>query len=157
MKRITTNSILRPATAALLTAGLIGGSGALAGTAMAATTPNGGGAMGPAATAPATPKTPSTPKGGATTKGTNHTAGHLACPSIGFTVMHNDRTGGLVLPAGRYRVWSPNLSCKTASADFTTFLNHYQGTIPGWTTKQYGRGYGVFTQTRTGDSFAVQI
>jgi hypothetical protein len=126
MKRILVTSVLRPVTAVVLTAGLLGG-GMLAGTAAAATSH------------------PST-----------HAGSRLACPGISFTVLHNDRSGGVILPAGRYRVWSPELGCKTASNYFTVFLNRHQGTIPGWTGRQLGKGYGVYTQNRTSAAFAVQ-
>jgi hypothetical protein len=78
------------------------------------------------------------------------------CPGIGFTVMHNDRSGGVVLPKGSYRVASPQLGCKTSSAYFTTFLNKYQGQIPGWTGKQLGPGYGTYTNNRTNQTFTVR-
>ncbi len=138
MNRIFSKSVLRPATATVMTAALLGSG--MTGTALAATSATGGSAVRPAVPAPA------------------HTGRvtHLACPGIGFTVVHNDRSGGVILPAGHYRVWSPRLSCRTASAYFTTFLNRHQGTIPGWSGKQIGVGYGVYTQSRTGDTFAVQ-
>jgi hypothetical protein len=78
------------------------------------------------------------------------------CPGIGFTVMHNDRSGGVVLPKGSYRVASPQLGCKTSSAYFTRFLNKYQGQIPGWTGKQLGTGYGTYTNNRTKQTFTVK-
>jgi hypothetical protein len=78
------------------------------------------------------------------------------CPGIGFTVMHNDRSGGVALPKGSYTVASPQLGCKTASAYFTTFLNRYQGQIPGWTGAQLGSGYGTYTNNRTKQTFTVK-
>src|SRR3984885_11173241 len=72
-----------------------------------------------------------------------------SCQGIGFTVLHNDRSGGLVLPAGPYKVSSPDFSCKTASSYFTTFLNKYQGPIPGWTGKHMGYGYAAYTNDTT--------
>ena len=78
-----------------------------------------------------------------------------ACAGIGFTVLHNDQSGGVRLPAGGYRVTSPNLDCSTASADFTTFLDRYNGAIPGWTGSASGAGRGTFTQRATGRRFTV--
>ena len=79
-----------------------------------------------------------------------------ACPGIGFTVLHNDRSGGVTLPKGAYTVSSATMSCKAASADFTNFLNHYQGKIPGWTGHQIAPGYGTYTNNSTHQSFTVK-
>ena len=79
-----------------------------------------------------------------------------ACPGIGFTVLHNDRSGGITLPKGSYTVSSATMSCKAASKDFTYFLNHYQGKIPGWTGHQIAPGYGTYTNNRTHQSFTVK-
>ncbi len=135
MNRIfqTKSIIASAATAALL----IGG-GATAATAMAAT-PSAAGRAHPATAAQ---------KRAATANG--------SCQGIGFTVLHNDRSGGLVLPAGPYKVSSPDFSCKTASSYFTTFLNKYQGPIPGWTGTQLGYGYGTYTNTATKQYFTVK-
>ncbi|MFL5861715.1 MAG: hypothetical protein ACJ780_13175 [Solirubrobacteraceae bacterium] len=46
-------------------------------------------------------------------------------------MLHNDQSGGVVLPGGSYTVSSPNLGCQTASNYFTTFLNRYNKAIPG--------------------------
>jgi hypothetical protein len=78
------------------------------------------------------------------------------CPGIGFTVLHNDRSGGIVLPKGPYTVSSQTMTCKAASADFTNFLNHYQGKIPGWTGHQIAPGYGTYTNNSTHQSFTVK-
>src|ERR1700679_2225995 len=74
--------------ASAATAAVLIGGGATAATAMAAT-PSGGAGVRPAATA----RTNDT--------GTNAAA---SCHGIGFTVLHNDHSGGLVLPAGPYTV-----------------------------------------------------
>jgi hypothetical protein len=79
-----------------------------------------------------------------------------ACPGIGFTVLHNDRSGGITLPKGAYTVSSATMSCKAASQDFTYFLDHYQGQIPGWTGHQIAPGYGTYTNNRTHQSFTVK-
>jgi hypothetical protein len=131
-----TKSILASAAAAAI---LIGG-GATAATAVAAT-PSGGAGVRPATAARTN---------GARTDAT------ASCEGIGFTVMHNDRSGGLVLPAGQYKVSSPDYSCTTASSYFTTFLNKYQGPIPGWTGKQLGYGYGTYTNNTTKQYFTVK-
>ena len=86
----------------------------------------------------------------------NDTHNNWACKGIGFTVMHNDRSGGITLPKGAYTVSSPNLSCHAASQDFTHFLNNYQGPIPGWTGHQIAPGYGTYTNNRTGQTFTVK-
>ena len=79
-----------------------------------------------------------------------------ACPGIGFTVLHNDRSGGVTLPKGAYTVSSATMSCQAASRDFTDFLNHHQGKIPGWTGHQIAPGYGTYTNNRTHLSFTVR-
>ena len=96
MKRIlhTKSIVASAATAAVL----IGG-GATAATAMAATG-SGGSGVRPATAARTAPAQ----------------SADASCQGIGFTVLHNDRSGGLVLPAGPYKVSSPDFSCKTASA-----------------------------------------
>jgi hypothetical protein len=81
--------------------------------------------------------------------------GRPACAGISFTVMHNDRSGGVALPQGGYTVSSPNLDCSTASADFTMFLDKYNGAIPGWTGSSSAAGRGTFTQRGTGKQFTV--
>jgi hypothetical protein len=136
MKRLlqTKSIIASAATAAVL----IGG-GATAATAVAQT-PSGGAGLRAATAAQ-------------TTRGQSADAG---CAGIGFTVLHNDRSGGLVLPGGPYKVSSPDFSCKTASAYFTTFLDKYQGPIPGWTGKQLGYGYGTYTNNASKQYFTVK-
>jgi hypothetical protein len=130
--------------ASAATAAVLIGGGATAATAMAAT-PSGG-ASGGASVRPAA---------AARTHGARTNAA-ASCQGIGFTVLHNDRSGGLVLPAGPYKVSSPDYSCKTASAYFTTFLNKYQGPIPGWTGTQLGYGYGTYTNNATKQYFTVK-
>ena len=66
-------------------------------------------------------------------------AATASCKGISFTVLHNDTSGGVTLPAGKYTVSSPNLGCKTASSYFTRFLDHYNKAIPGWTGKSTPR------------------
>jgi hypothetical protein len=78
-----------------------------------------------------------------------------ACSGIGFTVLHNDRTGGAYLPAGGYTVSSVNIDCGTASAEFTSFLAGAGKPIAGWTTTSTGAGRAAFTQRNSGLSFSV--
>lgn len=65
-----------------------------------------------------------------------------ACPS--FRVLHNDRIGPAVLPAGTYTLTpSPGagVPCKSASALFTRFLADYDGVLPRpWTVIPKGTG-----------------
>jgi hypothetical protein len=130
MKRIISKSVLASAaTTSVMLASV--------GVASAATT-NGGAAIHPAPTPAA------------------HTTAAGACTGIGFTVLHNDRSGGVALPGGPYRVSSPNMSCRTASNDFTTFLNRYQGAIPGWTGRQIAKGYGTYTKNGSELTFTVK-
>lgn len=116
------------------------------------------GAVGFGAAATAMAATPHVANTGTTQQLTTTSAATPAttgCERITFTVMHNDRTGGIALPQGPYVVWSSNMTCKAASQDFTNFLNHYQGAIPGWTGHQEAPGYGSFTNAATGESFSV--
>jgi hypothetical protein len=132
---LNTDTLIATTAASAVALGLAG-AGVAATTAHAATT--GGSALRPTAATRLAPNTR-----------------NWVCPGIGFTVMHNDRSGGLVLPKGSYRVASPQLGCKTASAYFTTFLNRYQGQIPGWTGTQLGNGYGTYTNYRARQTFTV--
>ena len=83
--------------------------------------------------------------------------GAPSCKGISFTVLHNDHSGGVTLPAGRYTVSSPNLSCSAASNYFTTFLDKYNGKIPGWTGKQFSAGYGKYSKNKSKLNFTVKI
>jgi Domain of unknown function (DUF4232) len=79
-----------------------------------------------------------------------------SCRGISFTVLHNDSSGGVVLPAGSYTVSSPNLSCGTASGYFTTFLNNYNGAIPGWKGKVIAKGWGTYIKNNSSTQFTVK-
>jgi hypothetical protein len=87
---------------------------------------------------------------------TSATAATVSCTGISFTVLHNDSSGGVTLPAGKYTVSSPNLGCKPASTYFTTFLNKYNGAIPGWKGKQLATGWGTYTKNNTKTQFTVK-
>ncbi len=80
-----------------------------------------------------------------------------SCPGSSFTVLHNDRSGGVILPAGQYRVSSPNLACRTAGTYFTTFLAKYRGRIPGWTGKPFAVGYGRYSKNGSALNFTVRL
>jgi hypothetical protein len=73
-------------------------------------------------------------------------ASAAGCPS--FKVLHNDRIGAAVLPAGNYTVTvgrSSGLSCYSASQLFTRFLSDYDGALPGdWTAVAQGSGKASF-------------
>ena len=80
----------------------------------------------------------------------------VSCKGIGFSVLHNDSSGGVILPAGKYTVSSPNLSCKPASSYFTTFLNKYNNAIPGWKGKVIAKGWGTYTKNNSNTQFTVK-
>jgi Protein of unknown function (DUF4232) len=84
------------------------------------------------------------------------TAAPASCNGISFTVLHNDQSGGVILPGGSYTVSSPNLGCKTASSYFTTFLNKYNLAIPGWTGVVTGKGWGTFIKNGSSTQFTVK-
>lgn len=79
-----------------------------------------------------------------------------SCNGIGFTVLHNDQSGGVVLPAGSYTVSSPNLGCQTASNYFTTFLNKYNQAIPGWQGVEIAKGWGTYLKNGSSTQFTVK-
>jgi Protein of unknown function (DUF4232) len=79
-----------------------------------------------------------------------------SCQGISFSVLHNDSSGGVILPAGKYTVSSPNLDCKTASSYFTAFLNKYNYAIPGWTGKAIAKGWGTYTKNNSNTQFTVK-
>jgi hypothetical protein len=92
----------------------------------------------------------------ATTAATAATPAAASCTGISFSVLHNDQSGGVTLPKGTYSVSSPNLSCQTASSNFTTFLNKYNGAIPGWTGKAIAKGWGTYTKNGSKTQFTVK-
>src|ERR1700727_1672051 len=83
-------------------------------------------------------------------------AAPVSCNGISFTVLHNDRSGGVILPGGSYTVSSPNLGCSTASSYFTTFLNKYNLAIPGWKGVATGKGWGTFIRNGSSTQFTVK-
>ena len=84
------------------------------------------------------------------------TSAAVSCKGISFSVLHNDSSGGVTLPKGKYTVSSPNLGCKTASNFFTTFLNKYNHAIPGWKGKQIATGWGTYTKNNSKTQFTVK-
>lgn len=71
-----------------------------------------------------------------------------ACPS--FRVLHDDRIGAAVLPAGNYTIalaQGAGLTCPSASKLFTRFLEDYDGVLPApWRVVAEGSGKAAFTQ-----------
>jgi hypothetical protein len=70
------------------------------------------------------------------------------CPS--FRVLHNDRIGLAVLPAGSYTLTATpaaHLTCATASRLFTRFLEDYDGILPApWLVAGRGSGKASFAR-----------
>jgi hypothetical protein len=93
---------------------------------------------------------------GVATSATAATSVKASCPGISFSVLHNDQSGGVILPAGKYTVSSTNLTCQQASAYFKTFLNKYNGAIPGWTGKAIAKGWGTYTNNSATAQFTVK-
>ena len=84
------------------------------------------------------------------------TAAPASCDGISFTVLHNDQSGGVILPGGSYTVSSPNLGCLTASNNFTTFLNRYNNAIPGWAGVEIAKGWGTYIKNGSSTQFTVK-
>lgn len=82
-------------------------------------------------------------------------ASAAACPS--FKVLHDDRIGAAVLPAGGYEVTvSPGLSCPASSKLFARFLSDWDGNLPKpWRVKGEGSGKATFTGGSL--SFSVRL
>jgi hypothetical protein len=76
----------------------------------------------------------------------NAGAARPQCPT--FRVLHNDRIGPAILPAGTYNVKlirGSKLTCAKASALFTRFLEDYDGVLPHhWRVVAKGRGKARF-------------
>lgn len=75
-------------------------------------------------------------------------ASAASCPS--FRVLHDDRIGPAVLPAGNYKVTTApasGLTCAGASKLFTRFLEDFDGVLPSpWRVNAQGSGKASFTQ-----------
>jgi hypothetical protein len=84
-------------------------------------------------------------------------AAAAGCPS--FRVLHNDRIGPAVLPAGPYALTpaaGSGISCAAASKLFARFLEDYDGVLPGsWRVVPEGKGRASFARgARAGFSVA---
>jgi len=81
-------------------------------------------------------------------------ASAATCPS--FKVLHNDRIGAAVLPAGSYTVTTAaTLSCSQASALFTRFLQDWDGNLPApWRVVPQGSGKATFNR---GSAFGFSV
>lgn len=73
-------------------------------------------------------------------------ASAATCPS--FKVLHDDRIGAVVLPAGSYEVVADTgLSCQAASQLFARFLQDWDGNLPKpWRAVAEGSGKASFTR-----------
>lgn len=81
-------------------------------------------------------------------------ASAAACPT--FKVLHDDRIGAVVLPAGSYEVTvSGGLSCPASTKLFARFLSDWDGNLPKpWRASAEGSGKATFTGG--GRSFSVR-
>jgi hypothetical protein len=79
------------------------------------------------------------------------------CPS--FRVLHNDRIGAAVFPAGNYKITleSSSLTCKTGGELFARFLEDFNGILPTpWKPVAEGSGKASFTRgSQAGFSVAL--
>jgi hypothetical protein len=80
------------------------------------------------------------------------------CPT--FRVLHNDRIGAAILPAGTYNVHltrGSKLTCARASSKFTQFLEDFDGILPDhWRVIPKGRGKARFLKPGN-RGFAVSL
>jgi len=83
------------------------------------------------------------------------------CP--GFKVLHNDRIGAAVFPAGSYTVTiqDTSLNCKSSAELFARFLEDWDGNLPKpWTVVNEGTGKSSFVRAITGGTipgFSVEL
>jgi hypothetical protein len=83
------------------------------------------------------------------------------CP--GFKVLHNDRIGAAVFPAGSYTITiqDTSLSCKSSAELFARFLEDWDGNLPKpWTVSNEGTGKSSFVRAITGGTipgFSVEL
>lgn len=80
-----------------------------------------------------------------------------ACP--GFKVLHNDRIGAAVFPAGTYTVnlEDPSLTCKSSAELFARFLEDWDGNLPKpWSVTGEGSGKASFGRGALG-GFSVEL
>jgi hypothetical protein len=81
-------------------------------------------------------------------------ANAATCPS--FRVLHDDRIGPAVLPAGNYTITTAaTLSCAQASKLFTRFLQDWDGNLPTpWRVSAKGTGKASFSR---GSAFGFSV
>jgi len=80
-----------------------------------------------------------------------------ACP--GLKVLHNDRIGTAVFPAGTYTVnlEDPSLTCKSSAELFARFLEDWDGNLPQpWKVAGEGSGKASFIRGTLG-GFSVEL
>jgi hypothetical protein len=88
-------------------------------------------------------------------------ANPTTCP--GFRVLHNDRIGAAVLPAGTYTVTiqDTSLDCKSSATLFARFLEDWDGNLPKpWVISNEGTGKASFLRAVTGGTipgFSVEL
>jgi hypothetical protein len=88
-------------------------------------------------------------------------AGPTTCP--GFKVLHNDRIGAAVFPAGTYTLTlqDPRLNCKSSAELFARFLEDWDGNLPKpWVVSNEGSGKASFLRAITGGTlpgFSVEL
>jgi hypothetical protein len=88
-------------------------------------------------------------------------ANPTSCP--GFKVLHNDRIGPAVFPAGTYTLTlqDPSLNCKSSAQLFARFLEDWDGNLPKpWVVSNEGSGKSSFLRAITGGTlpgFAVEL
>jgi hypothetical protein len=82
-------------------------------------------------------------------------ASAAGCPT--FRVLHDDRIGAVVLPAGNYEVTvSAGLSCPASSKLFARFLSDWDGNLPKpWRATAEGSGKATFKGGA--QSFSVRL
>jgi hypothetical protein len=79
------------------------------------------------------------------------------CPS--FSVLHNDRIGAAVFPAGSYAITleAPSLTCKSGGELFARFLEDFDGVLPTpWKVAPEGSGKSAFLRG-TQPGFSVEL
>ncbi|MBS1883602.1 MAG: hypothetical protein JSS97_11680 [Actinobacteria bacterium] len=79
---------------------------------------------------------------------------------LGFRVLHNDRIGAAVFPAGSYTITlqDPSLDCKSSAELFARFLEDYDGVLPKpWTVANEGSGKAAFLRNGTSPGFSVEL
>jgi hypothetical protein len=81
-------------------------------------------------------------------------ASAATCPS--FKVLHNDRIGAAVLPAGNYTITTAaTVSCSQGSTLFARFLQDWDGNLPApWGVRAQARGKATFNR---GSAFGFSV